>query len=143
MPLSSGTSVLTSIPVEVVAAFVLALVALAVDLTPLPYPRLAKWASLLCLVAAAELVLARFLPARWFFLAAVPVGGAMLALFAVRLWRVGGRPLAGSTDDPPPAFETTEGGTTHVEGGSVEGYSRVSRATDAIASFIDVKIRRR
>jgi hypothetical protein len=58
--------VVSSTAAVIVAAFILGLVALAVQLRPWPHPRLSRWAAAACYVGAAELALSLFLNVQWF-----------------------------------------------------------------------------
>lgn len=56
--------------------------------------------------------------------------GVLCLIAAARDWRFPfSKTRVSETPDTPPAFETSEGGETVFEDGSVEGYDTVSRAT--------------
>lgn len=68
-------------------AFVVALVGLAVQLSPWQHERMSRWIAGLCYVAAAEILLALIVTDDQVYYAAVPVGIALWIAYGVRLWQ--------------------------------------------------------
>lgn len=124
----------------VVLGFVLAFVGLALTFLPVTSPRLRVIGAAACWIAAGELLLTYFLHGTAELVACIG-WGLIVLIFAV-WWTPGGDPSADGGDSDAAAFETSDGGHTIVEGGSIRGYRRVSRVASGVAHFVRVKIRR-
>jgi hypothetical protein len=113
-------------------ALVLALVALGVHLRP-PRERGQQSLGVLCYIAAAELILALFIPACWFYWAAVPVG-CIMAAYAVRLTRK-------EPSDTAVAFSEQAQTVSLAEGSPVPSHHAAPANHDAPPALPDKPVR--
>jgi hypothetical protein len=100
-------------------------------------------AAAFCYVAALELLVGLLLGPTLYFAVALPVGALIWVVYSIHASREPESSDADSNDGAGSvAFETSGGGRTLVEGGSVTGYPRISRVFSAFAHFVDVRFRR-